>query len=339
VAGSDGAAWLDGDAAEGFACDASITPVVSSASSVKQVGGRLTWADARNMRARFHLGWLDGPQDHCWLAAAAKTKISRRLTGQTLIICEARLHAHAEPPCTTEQHTGVPGIEPRPWQPVDWLGAFRNLSASGQQGRPRSGRAGPRRRPTRIGPLGAGHAAPRHLGAPIFSVEPTSVRDPAGPVGGEQLRLVSVGLGLVDEPDRLGGQAAGGELVAELVVGVSQPGPGVPRSQNTSCRDQKLKLISDGPGRVADGTVLITPTGCPYAGRTRSRRAPCGHLAACGSGDQPAAGRSAAAARSEPATRLTPSTAAAASSSRPGSTITSTPLFPQVIMLGVLRGL
>ena len=28
VAGSDGAAWLDGDAAEGFACDASITPVV-----------------------------------------------------------------------------------------------------------------------------------------------------------------------------------------------------------------------------------------------------------------------------------------------------------------------
>src|ERR1039458_5249352 len=28
VAGSDGAAWLDGDAAEAFACDASITPVV-----------------------------------------------------------------------------------------------------------------------------------------------------------------------------------------------------------------------------------------------------------------------------------------------------------------------
>jgi hypothetical protein len=28
VAGGDGAAWLDGDAAEGFACDASITPVV-----------------------------------------------------------------------------------------------------------------------------------------------------------------------------------------------------------------------------------------------------------------------------------------------------------------------
>src|ERR1019366_8182704 len=28
VAGSDGAAWLDGDAAEGFACDAPITPVV-----------------------------------------------------------------------------------------------------------------------------------------------------------------------------------------------------------------------------------------------------------------------------------------------------------------------
>ena len=28
VVGSDGAAWLDGDAAEGFACDASITPVV-----------------------------------------------------------------------------------------------------------------------------------------------------------------------------------------------------------------------------------------------------------------------------------------------------------------------
>jgi Domain of unknown function (DUF222) len=28
VAGSDGAAWLDGDAAEGFACDASMTPVV-----------------------------------------------------------------------------------------------------------------------------------------------------------------------------------------------------------------------------------------------------------------------------------------------------------------------
>jgi hypothetical protein len=29
VAGGDGAAWLDGDAAEGFACDASITPVVT----------------------------------------------------------------------------------------------------------------------------------------------------------------------------------------------------------------------------------------------------------------------------------------------------------------------
>ncbi len=28
VAGGDGAAWLDGDAAEGFACDASVTPVV-----------------------------------------------------------------------------------------------------------------------------------------------------------------------------------------------------------------------------------------------------------------------------------------------------------------------
>ena len=28
VGGSDGAAWLDGDAAEGFACDASVTPVV-----------------------------------------------------------------------------------------------------------------------------------------------------------------------------------------------------------------------------------------------------------------------------------------------------------------------
>ena len=29
VAGGDGAAWLDGDAAEGFACDASVTPVVT----------------------------------------------------------------------------------------------------------------------------------------------------------------------------------------------------------------------------------------------------------------------------------------------------------------------
>jgi hypothetical protein len=29
VAGGDGAAWLDGEAAEGFACDASITPVVT----------------------------------------------------------------------------------------------------------------------------------------------------------------------------------------------------------------------------------------------------------------------------------------------------------------------
>ena len=44
--------------------------------------------------------------------------------------------------------------------------------------------------------------------------------DPAGAAGGEQLGLVPVGLGLVDEPDRLAGQAAGGELVAELVVGV-----------------------------------------------------------------------------------------------------------------------
>ena len=44
--------------------------------------------------------------------------------------------------------------------------------------------------------------------------------DPAGAAGGEQLGLVPVGLGLVDEPDRLVGQAAGDELVAELVVGV-----------------------------------------------------------------------------------------------------------------------
>jgi len=29
VAGGDGAAWLDGEAADGFACDASITPVVT----------------------------------------------------------------------------------------------------------------------------------------------------------------------------------------------------------------------------------------------------------------------------------------------------------------------
>jgi len=28
LGGSDGAAWLEGDAAEGFACDASVTPVV-----------------------------------------------------------------------------------------------------------------------------------------------------------------------------------------------------------------------------------------------------------------------------------------------------------------------
>jgi hypothetical protein len=44
--------------------------------------------------------------------------------------------------------------------------------------------------------------------------------DPTSAAGGEQLGLVPVGLGFVDEPDRLIGQAAGGELVAELVVGV-----------------------------------------------------------------------------------------------------------------------
>ena len=44
--------------------------------------------------------------------------------------------------------------------------------------------------------------------------------DVAGAAGGEQLGLVPVGLGVVDEPDHLGGQAAGDELVAELVVGV-----------------------------------------------------------------------------------------------------------------------
>ena len=60
---------------------------------------------------------------------------------------------------------------------------------------------------------------------PIFSVEPTRTATRAGPAGGEQLGLVPVGLGLVDEPDRLAGQAAGGELVAELVVGVpARPG-------------------------------------------------------------------------------------------------------------------
>jgi hypothetical protein len=29
VAGGDGAAWLEGDAAQGFACDASVTPIVT----------------------------------------------------------------------------------------------------------------------------------------------------------------------------------------------------------------------------------------------------------------------------------------------------------------------
>ena len=55
---------------------------------------------------------------------------------------------------------------------------------------------------------------------PIFSVEPIEDGDPPGAAGGEQLGLVPVGLGVVDEPDRLAGQAAGDELVAQLVVDV-----------------------------------------------------------------------------------------------------------------------
>ena len=44
--------------------------------------------------------------------------------------------------------------------------------------------------------------------------------DAAVAAGGEQLGLVPVGLGFVDEPDRVAGHAAGGELAAELVVDV-----------------------------------------------------------------------------------------------------------------------
>ena len=60
-----------------------------------------------------------------------------------------------------------------------------------------------------------------HVGADAHLLGRTDQdSDPPGPAGGEQLGLVPVGLGFVDEPDRLRGQAAGNELVAELVVGV-----------------------------------------------------------------------------------------------------------------------
>ncbi len=39
VAGGDGAAWLDGDAADGFACDASVTPVVYGRGQLPGPGG------------------------------------------------------------------------------------------------------------------------------------------------------------------------------------------------------------------------------------------------------------------------------------------------------------
>ncbi len=42
VAGGDGAAWLDGDAAEGFACDASVTPVGCTARSATR--SWMTWS-------------------------------------------------------------------------------------------------------------------------------------------------------------------------------------------------------------------------------------------------------------------------------------------------------
>ena len=73
----------------------------------------------------------------------------------------------------------------------------------------------------------------------------------------------------------------------------------------------------------------------PCRTRTRSRTAPCSHPAASGPGDQPKEARPAAAARSVPTASLRRSTAVAPFS-RSGSTTTSSPIFPPVIMLGVL---
>ena len=84
--------------------------------------------------------------------------------------------------------------------------------------------------------------------------------DPAGPAGGEQLRLVPVGLGLVDEPDRLRGQAAGDELVAELVVGV----PARPGSAQVA--EHQLQRSAHRVRDAAGVEVLVVLVRCPDRG-------------------------------------------------------------------------
>ena len=80
-----------------------------------------------------------------------------------------------------------------------------------------------------------------------------------------------------------------------------------------------------------------TPTGSPCAARTRCQIGPCGQPAACVPGDQPVSGPRAAVARSAPITRPARSTVAAVPSSQRGSTSTRIPVFPHVILLGVLK--
>ena len=77
--------------------------------------------------------------------------------------------------------------------------------------------------------------------------------------------------------------------------------------------------------------------GIPCAARTRCQIGPCGQPAACVPGDQPVSGPRAAVARSAPITRPARSTVAAVPSSQRGSTSTRIPVFPHVILFGVLK--
>jgi hypothetical protein len=115
--------------------------------------------------------------------------------------------------------------------------------------------------------------------------------------------------------------------------------PGAPRA--TAARPPPGASLAAAASRSSrtrtQAPAARTPTGSRYRGRTRCRTSPCGHPAACGQDDQRAAGRPAAAARSGPTTRPRPATVAAAPSARSGSTTTTPPVFPPVILLGPLK--
>ena len=96
---------------------------------------------------------------------------------------------------------------------------------------------------------------------PIFSVEPTSTRDVAGAAGGEQAGLLGVVARLVDEPDLLGGEASGGEQLAQLVVGVPPIRVGC-----GEVAEDDLQRAGDRRGVAGRGAVDLVAVLAPEAG-------------------------------------------------------------------------